>query len=123
MDNNYKFSKNHIWVSDMGNSVFRLGISDYAKDSLGSVMFIKLPELNENLVLGEYFGDIESIKTVSDLISPVNGEVLLINDDVLDNPEKVNDDPLKYWLLEVKVNDEISDLMDEETYKSYIETL
>lgn len=113
------FSKDHLWVFQTDNTV-KIGISDYAQKKLKSVLFLTLPETGEQVVFGKRFGDIESVKTVSDLISPITGVVTQINEDLLDDPSAINENPYDSWLIKVE-GDIIADaLMDEETYKSYV---
>ena len=115
------FSKDHIWIlADEGTAT--IGITDYAQEKLGSIMFLNLPEVGDGISTGERFGDVESIKTVSDLISPVDGEVLKVNEDLVDEPDAINEDPYENWFIEVKVASLSRDLMDEETYLAKKET-
>ncbi len=109
------FSKEHIWVLKDGESVV-LGISDYAQEKLGNIMFLNLPDIGDRLTIGACFGDIESIKMVSDLISPVDGEVVKVNEGLVDEPDSMNTDPYESWLVEVKADAVAEDLMSEETY-------
>ena len=120
--NNRLFSKTHIWVSGNEDTVI-LGITDFAQEQLGSVMFLNLPDVGEKLKIGQPFGDIESIKTVSDLISPVEGEVLKINEELVDEPDLINDEPYNSWFVEVKVTLLSDELMDEKAYLSQKEDL
>lgn len=116
------FSKNHIWVKQEPDGVL-LGISDYAQDKLGCVMFVNLPDVGEEYAADETFGDIESVKTVSDLITPVSGTVVAVNEDVVDNPEQINEAPYESWLLKLSCDTLPASLMDEETYQKYTESL
>lgn len=109
------FSNKHIWVQMNGNMAV-LGISDYAQEKLGSIMFLNLPDVGERLSPGQRFGDIESIKTVSDLISPIEGEVINVNEELIDETELINEKPYESWFVEVKMDMVPDDLMDEETY-------
>lgn len=109
------FSNKHIWMLLDGETA-TVGITDYAQEKLGSVMFLNLPEIGDRIKLGQRFGDIESIKTVSDLISPVDGEVIGINDVLVDEPEVINEAPYESWFMEVRVDLVPDDLMSEEIY-------
>ena len=109
------FSKNHIWIVTDGENA-RLGITDFAQKKLGNIMFLNLPDEGETIESGKRFGDIESIKTVSDLISPVDGEVTGVNGDLVDEPDAINEAPYESWFIEVKVSALSVDLIDEETY-------
>lgn len=113
------YSKEHIWVYQ-DNVKVKIGISDYAQQKLKNIMFVNLPEVGDKVVLGERFGDIESIKTVSDLLSPVSGIVTRVNEDVLDDPSAVNESPYENWLLEIEISLISDELMDEEAYKNYV---
>ena len=109
------YSQNHIWVAGNGETL-KLGITDYAQEKLGSIMFVNLPDVGETVVKGRKFGDIESIKTVSDLLSPVDGKVIRINEELIDEPERINEDPYACWLVEVKPAGQTDGLVDEQTY-------
>ena len=114
-----KYSKKHLWVEFDGNEA-TIGITDFLQEKLGDIMFVNLPEPGEQVKIDERFGDIESKKTVMDMESIVSGEVLKINEDVLDEPYLINEAPDDSWLIKVKV-DEVSDsLLDEETYTKHI---
>ncbi len=113
----YLFSKDHIWVKTDGNDVL-LGLSAYAVERLKAVMFINLPELGGGLEAGEKFGDVESIKTVSDLISPVTGKVLAVNDEAVDDPEMLAEAPYECWLVRVGDATLAQGLMDRAAYES-----
>ena len=117
------FSSSHIWVEIQGEQVARIGISDFAQSSLEAIMFVNLPEVGETLCIGERFGDIESLKTVSDLISPLNGNVLAINEDLLDMPYAINEAPYDNWLVEANVECLAEDLMDRLTYEEHTKSV
>ncbi len=95
-----------------------LGITDHAQEKLGGIMFVNLPEVGEKVRTGQRFGDVESIKTVSDLISPVDGEVLLVNENVEDDPELINEDAYGNWLIKVKLESGAENLLDEAEYEA-----
>lgn len=116
------FSKKHIWVNSEEEKV-KVGITDYAQDKLGNILFINLPDCEEDVVIGNTFGDIESVKTVSDLISPVDGKVISVNEDLVDEPDIINDTPYKAWLIEVEASKKSDELMTESEYKEYLEKL
>ena len=122
------FSRNHIWVmpqEDQGTVC--IGLTDYAQGKLGAIMFLNLPDTGTKLEREEVFGDVESIKTVTDLFSPIAGEVLEINESLLDAPEQINSAPYESWLVRLKLTDEggsLKDvLMDREAYERYTGTL
>ena len=110
------FSSDHIWIKKDGNDVF-LGLSAYAVKRLKAIMFISLPEPGEALKIGEKFGDVESVKTVSDLISPVSGEVLEVNESVIDDPETIMEAPYESWLVRAGNVSFADGLMDREHYE------
>ena len=117
------YIKDHDWVQvgDDGLAIF--GITDYAQDSLGDVVFVELPEPGAEVSQSETFGEIESVKAVSDLIAPVSGTVAERNEAVVDAPELVNDSPFdEGWLLKVEMADpsEVDDLMSAEEYDSFL---
>ncbi len=112
---NRLFSDKHIWI-DQDEAIVFIGITEYAQEKLGSIMFLNLPEVGEKVEIGERFGDIESIKTVSDLFSPIDGEVIKVNEDLVDEPERINEAPYDSWFIKVKTTAILDDLMDEKTY-------
>ena len=112
------FSKNHLWIKPEGDTA-RLGISDYGVEKLGNIVFLNLPEVGDWLTIEEKLGDVESIKTVSDLISPVTGQVLSVNGTLLDDPGSIGDDPYENWLIEVKIHRLSDELLTVEEYQIY----
>lgn len=121
---NLKYSKEHEWVVSHGEAL-RIGISDYAQDQLGDVVFVELPEVGAHFDTEEVFGTVESVKAVSELFMPVAGEVLAINDQLEDSPELVNSDPYgAAWMVEIKPEDpgQIEALMDQPAYLAMLES-
>lgn len=116
------FSAKHIWIKQEGETA-RVGISAYAQEKLGDIMFVNLPDTDEKVRIGQKFGDVESIKTVSDLISPADGTVTAVNEDVIDEPDRLNEDPYKNWLVELRVDKVEGELLTEEEYESRKEEL
>ncbi len=117
------YIKDHDWVQVGADGMAVFGITDYAQDSLGDVVFVELPEPGAEVSQSETFGEIESVKAVSDLIAPVSGTVAERNDAVVDAPELVNDSPYDDgWLLKVEMADpsEVDDLMSAEEYDSFL---
>jgi len=98
----YKYSKDHEWVDISGESA-RVGITDYAQQQLGDVVYIELPEVGTKLKAGQSFGTIESVKAVSELYAPVAGEVVEVNTALKDKPEVVNSDPHASWMIVLKL--------------------
>ena len=106
-----KYSKTHEWVKeDDGLTV--VGISDFAQDSLGDIVFIGLPSVGDTVTMGEALGDVESVKAVSDIVCPVTGVVAEVNDDLADAPENLNSDPYGSWIIKVKDVEATEELLD-----------
>lgn len=117
-----KYTKDHEWVR-MDGDVAYVGITDYAQDQLGDIVFVDIPSVGESLQEGDVFGTIEVVKTVSDLFLPVAGEILEQNQDIEDNPEIVNQDPYgKGWIIKLKPSDssQFNNLLDADAYKATI---
>jgi len=112
-----KYTKDHEWVR-VGASDARVGITDYAQKQLGDVVYLELPPVGRSLKKGEVFGTIESVKAVSELYSPVSGEVTEVNSALVQNPEAVNSDPHGSWMIAVTVADpaDTGDLLDSAAY-------
>ncbi|MGA7626378.1 MAG: glycine cleavage system protein GcvH [Candidatus Acidiferrales bacterium] len=118
----YRYTKQHEWIT-VQDSVGTIGITDYAQQELGDVVFVELPKTGAKIKSGSSFGSIESVKAVSEIFSPVSGEVTEINSALVDTPEKINQDPHKSaWLIKVKLDDpqEVSSLMDAAAYQTYV---
>lgn len=114
----YLYTKSHEWVQFLNKTTARIGISEYAQGQLGDLVFINLPEEGDELISGEEFADVESVKAVSNLYSPVTGTVRAINEDLLDHPELVNSDTMDAWFVEVEEIRDQLDLLTEEEYKA-----
>ncbi|MCB0917793.1 MAG: glycine cleavage system protein GcvH [Actinobacteria bacterium] len=118
-----QYTREHEWVRVSGD-VARFGITDFAQDSLGDIVYVNLPEVGEALTLGEPCGEVESHKSVSDLFAPVDGEVSAVNESVAAAPELVNSDPYGAgWLVEVTVGQNVDGLLTATQYEDYIESL
>jgi glycine cleavage system H protein len=118
-----KYSKEHEWVLVEG-SMATIGITEYAQEELGDIVYVELPEVGEKVVKDDPFGAVESVKAVSDVYAPVSGTVLEINDVLPDNPETINDDPYgDGWMIRVELTDkdDLKDLMDAEEYAEYVQ--
>lgn len=113
-----QYSKSHEWLR-MEDGVAVVGISDYAQHSLGDVVFINLPQEGDEAQAGEPFGDIESVKAVSDLVSPVSGVVCAVNKALLDSPELVNQNPYDAWLIKVESVRDTEELLSAEEYERF----
>ena len=116
-----KYTKDHEWIDLTGDSG-RVGITDYAQNSLGDVVYIELPEVGAKLKQGQSFGTIESVKAVSELYSPVTGEVTAVNADLKDKPESVNKDPHGSWMITIKLANasETTGLLDANQYQDLV---
>lgn len=119
-----KYSKDHEWVEVLDNKKVRIGISDYAQDSLGDIVFVELPEVGAKVVIGETFSSVESVKAVSEIFSPVCGTVIEVNDSLEDSPEFINEEPYeKGWIAQVELNDEdeLDQLLSSEEYEALLQ--
>jgi glycine cleavage system H protein len=124
-DDSVRYQKSHEWARKEGDAVV-VGISDYAQDSLGDVVFVEVPEKGKTVQQGEAFGVVESVKAASDIYAPVSGEVIETNEELADAPETVNKDPFGGgWMVKIKPSDlsEYEGLMDAAAYKEYAEGL
>ena len=109
--NELSYSKSHEWVKMDGDTAI-IGISDFAQDALGDVVFVNLPAEGDDVTAAEAFGDVESVKAVSDLICPVTGKVAAINEELLDSPELLNSDPYGAWIIKVEGITDKEELLD-----------
>ena len=116
-----QYSKDHEWLN-MEDEIAIIGITDFAQHELGDVVFINLPEVGDEVTAGEAFGDVESVKAVSDLLSPVTGIVAEINEELLDSPELLNDDPYANWIIKVEQVTDTEELMSAAAYADLCET-
>lgn len=114
-----QYSKDHEWVKKE-DDLFVIGISDFAQDALGDLVFVNLPEVGDAVTAGEAFGDVESVKAVSDLLSPVSGTVAEINEELLDAPELLNNDPYGAWIIKVADVTATEELLDAAAYEAFI---
>lgn len=113
-----KYSKSHEWVKTE-DGVVVVGISDYAQDALGDLVFVNLPEVGDSVTAGEAFGDVESVKAVSDLICPVSGTVCAINEELVDSPELLNSDCYGAWIIKVENVTDEEELLDNVAYEAF----
>ena len=112
-----QYSRDHEWLR-MEDGVAVIGISDFAQSELGDVVFVNLPEVGDDTTAGEPFGDVESVKAVSDLVCPVTGTVCAVNEELLDAPEKLNEDPYGTWIIKVEKVTDTEDLLTAEQYEA-----
>ena len=120
--NHLLYTKDHEWV-EFKEEYAIVGITDYAQSQLGDVIFVEFPEIGEDLNSGSSFGEVEAVKTVSDLFAPISGKVLSVNEEIEDTPDLVNSDPYKKgWLVKISPSNykEKDGLMNFEEYKSFI---
>ncbi|HEY8232081.1 MAG: glycine cleavage system protein GcvH [Vicinamibacterales bacterium] len=118
----YRYSKDHEWISVEGDRG-RVGVTDYAQKQLGDVVFVELPEVGRTLAAGEQFGTVESVKAVSELYSPVAGEVVEVNAPLADKPETINQDPHgAAWMIVIKLKDPAAagELLDAAAYQALV---
>ena len=117
------YTKEHEWIQATDNEA-TIGITDFAQSQLGDIIFLELPEIGDKVIAGEPFGEIEAVKTVSDLFMPINGEVLEFNENLEDNPELINSDPYgDGWIIKISISDltELDDLLTSESYQKLVD--
>ena len=118
-----RYSKEHEWVA-VEDGIARIGITDYAQEQLGDVVYVELPEVDTSVQKDEPFGVVESVKAVSDIFSPISGTIVQINADLPSSPEMVNEDPYgDAWMIRIQISEpeELEDLMDAEGYAAFVE--
>lgn len=118
------YTKEHEWVKKEGDNKVRIGITDFAQSELGDIVFVELPEVDDMVEADDSFGSVESVKTVSELYSPVSGTVVEVNEELEDSPELVNESPYDgAWMIVVEIEDEsaLDGLLTAEEYKAIIE--
>lgn len=117
-----RYSESHEYVRVEGGFGY-IGISDYAQNALGNVVYVDMPEVDDEVTAGEEFGAVESVKAASDLIAPVSGTVVEVNEALDDQPELINQDPWENWIIKVELSDasELDSLMDAEAYAKFCE--
>lgn len=122
LPDNLKYATSHEWVKLEDDNVVRIGITDFAQQALGDLVYIQLPAIGRNVAVKEQCAVVESVKTASDLFSPVTGTIIAVNETLADEPEQVNDNPYQTWLFCVKADDpsELDALMDADGYQAMI---
>ncbi|BCN93030.1 glycine cleavage system H protein [Thiomicrorhabdus immobilis] len=120
---NIKYSAEHEWIQDNGDGTVLIGITDFAQEQLGDLVFVELPELGTEITKGEEISVIESVKAASDLFAPVDGTVIEVNESLEDEPELINEDAMANWIIKVELTDpsDLDDLMDEDAYNALTE--
>ncbi len=124
MDNTLKFADSHEWVKDNGDGTVTIGISEHAQELLGDVVFVDLPDTEDEIEAGESFSLVESVKAASDIYAPISGEIVEINEELEDSPELINEESYEGgWIVKVKMSDasELNNLKDAEEYLSSVE--
>lgn len=121
IENGLKYSKTHEWVKEEGSTVV-IGLSDFAQEELGDIVFINLPAEGDSVTAGEAFADVESVKAVSDVYSPVTGVVSEINEELMDNPALVNEAPYDAWFIRISDIETKEDLLDADEYAAFCES-
>ncbi|SET00183.1 glycine cleavage system H protein [Natronincola peptidivorans] len=116
------YSKEHEWVKVEGSKAF-IGVTDYAQHAMGEIVFVELPEVDDEFSMGDVFGVIESVKAASEVYIPVSGKVLEINEALEDSPELINEDAFENWIVSVEITNksELEGLMGEEEYREFCE--
>ena len=113
-----KYTKDHEWMK-MEGDIAVVGITDFAQDALGDIVFINMPEVGDTVTAGEALGDVESVKAVSDVNSPVTGVVVAVNEELVDSPENLNSDPYGSWIIKVEQITETEELLDAAAYEAF----
>lgn len=114
------YTNEHEWIKVDGNEAY-LGITDYAQDALGSIVFVELPEVDAELSAGDTFGTVESVKAASDIYIPVDGKITEVNDILADSPELLNEDPYENWMIHFEISDssQLDKLMQAKDYEAF----
>ena len=111
-----KYTKSHEWVKELPGGVVEIGLTDFAQSELGDLVFVNLPQAGDMVTAGESLGDVESVKAVSDVYSPVSGEVAEINEALLDSPQSINQAPYEAWFIRVKDVTATVEMLDADAY-------
>jgi len=119
LQNDRKYTSSHEWLLDLGNGSFRVGLSDFAQNALGDIVFIDLPQPGDKITAEASLGDVESVKAVSEVLSPVSGTVTATNEALSSAPESINADPYGAWLVEVNNVTAYAELMDASAYEAF----
>ena len=119
---NLKFTKDHEWILVDDNGMARVGITDYAQDSLSDVVFVELPEIGEEFSRGDTMAVAESVKAASDIYAPISGKIIEVNDKLEESPELVNESPYESgWMVLISPTEELDGLLDSESYRDCID--
>ena len=125
MSADVKYTKDHEWLKIEDGDVAVIGITEYAQDALGDLVYVELPDVGRSVDKGEDFAVVESVKTAAEVYSPVAGEVVAVNDDLPDNPELIKESLEAGWIAKIKVSDtsDLEDMMDDSSYQDYLKGL
>jgi glycine cleavage system H protein len=118
---NYRYTREHEWI-DLDGSIGTIGITDYAQNSLGDIVYVDAPKVGDAVIANATFGSVESVKAVSDLYSPVSGTVTAVNEELATAPDKINENPHSTWIIKVELSkpDEYKTLLDAAAYEAFI---
>lgn len=116
-----RYTEDHEWISTEGETL-KVGVSDYAQDQMGDIVYVEMPDVGDGFEKGEEFGTLESVKAVSELYLPVSGEVIAVNEELVDTPEAINEDPYENWIVEIRPTDpdELEELLTAEDYQDLL---
>ena len=114
------YSKTHEWVKKNEDGTAYIGLTDFAQSELGELVFVNLPEEGDVVTAEESFADVESVKAVSDVMSPVSGTIIAVNEELLDAPQLINEQPYEAWFIQVSDIEGFEDLMDADAYEAFI---
>lgn len=122
---NLKFTKDHEWLKIEGDDTAVLGITDYAQNALGDLVYVELPSIGKSVKKGEHFAVVESVKTAAEVYTPVTGEIVAVNDDLSTDPELIKKSLEEGWIAKIKMTnaDEMAGLMDQAAYDAFVKTL
>ena len=123
LNNNYKYTKSHEWVEMLSDGKYRIGITDYAQDALGDLVYVNLPSKGDAVETGKTFADVESVKAAAELYSPVNGMICAVNNAVGDAPGLLNSEPYNSWIITVADVTKTEELLTPKEYEEYCKTL
>jgi len=123
INSHYKYTKSHEWVEKLSDEKYRIGITDYAQDALGDLVFVNMPSEGDTVETGKTFADVESVKAVAELYSPVSGTICAVNNAVSDTPGLLNSEPYNSWIITIADVTETEELLTPEEYEEYCKTL
>lgn len=116
---NLRYTRTHEWVEYLADDKIRTGLTDFAQKELGSLVFVNLPEEGDETEAGAGYADVESVKAVSDVNAPASGVISAINEELLDTPERLNEDPYGAWMVEISEVSAVVELLDADTYEAF----